>query len=156
MKSIWKFGGVLVLGAAMALAASGCGGASTKSTGGGAAHRSAVAARGGVAQERAAAIATVKAHVESLDPGARLTFAASRAADGEWKVSFQGQYIPQSPGFKASLCKGAGAKAGQVLYLTVYSSGFWMVSANGRHRVSPFDPYGTTATGPTFTCPAAG
>ena len=159
MKNILRFGSALVLGGALAVAASGCGGTSTGPTGGKATPKPSAAASGSVAQEQSAAIATVRAYMKTMGPISNVTFKVFQGPKREWKVSFQGAYTETSASAIAIDCGAPGMKPGQTLYLTTYPSGYMLTSSNGRSLgTSPLELQMPAGTPPTVnvTCPPAG
>lgn len=154
MKNILRFGSGLVLGGALAVAASGCGSTSTGPTGGKAIPKPSAAASGSVAQEQSAAIATVRAYMKTMGPVSNVTFKVSQGPKGEWKVSFQGAYTETSQSSIAINCGAPGMKPGATTRIAIYSSGYLMASSSGREVVGPLVP-GQATGHVTVTCPPA-
>ena len=153
MKNVLRFGSALVLGGALAVAASGCGASSpAPSTGGKASDQPSAAASGSVAQEQAAAIASVRKYMEGMGPVSNVTFTATRVPNGDWKVTFHGAYAETSKSSIAIQCNipvaMGGPKPGSTTRISIYHSGYMMTTANGRsvgnNALYPTIPAGNT------------
>lgn len=159
MKNAIRFGAVLALGGALAVAASGCGSAATGPTGGKGTPQPSGAARQGstVSQEQSLAIATVRHYMQGMGSVAGITFTVAKGPKGQWNVTFHGAFEQTSKSAVAIFCGEPGVKPGQILPEFVYYSGTMLTSANGRSTGnniwSPTLP--TTANAPTYkvTCP---